>query len=134
MVSALRSRLRPWHALMVAVFLAGTAVSLWRAGEPLGPALVFGAVLRGLFGLVLFQFTVGNVWAYAVEYYNAGGRWTDLPFVLPFAVAGLAAAAALLVASDLALAAWAGFWTFVVVAGVVAVAAWFAVGYRDAPA
>lgn len=134
MVPVLRSRLRPWHALMVAVFLAGTAVSLWRFDEPLGPLLAFRAVLQGLFGLVVFQFTVGNLWAYAVEYHNAGGEWTDLPFVAPFAIAVLAVVATVLATGDLAAAAWGGFWTFAVVAGLVAVAVWVAVGYRDAPA
>jgi hypothetical protein len=93
---------------MLAVFLAGTAWGL--RGRPLEPLPVLTAVVGGLFGLVVFQFTVGNLWAYAVEYHNAGGSWTDPPFV----------------------AAWAAFWTFAVAAGVVAVVVNAAAGYREA--
>jgi hypothetical protein len=119
---------------MAGVFLLGTAASLWRADGTSGPLLVLGAVLQGLFGLVIFQFTVGNVWAYAVEYVNAGGQWTDLPFVAPFAVAGLAAVATHRLTTNLGVAVWAAFWTFAVVAGLVASVVWVAVGYRDSAA
>jgi hypothetical protein len=127
---ALRDRLRPWYALMLVVFLAGTAVSLLRADAPTGGVL-FRAVLGGLFGLVLFQFTVGNVWGYAVEYYNAGGSWTDLPFLAPFVVAGVAGVGVAIRFDSLGAGAWAAFWVFVLVAAVVAVGAWFVTGYRE---
>jgi hypothetical protein len=115
---------------MLAVFLAGTAWSL--RGRPLKPLPVLTAVIGGLFGLVVFQFTVGNLWAYAVEYHNAGGSWTDPPFVAPFAVAVVAGAATYVFLADAAAAAWAAFWTFAVAAGVVAVVVNAAAGYREA--
>jgi len=128
---ALRHRLRPWHALMLAVFLVGTAVSLLRADAPTGGA-VLRAVLAGLLGLVLFQFTVGNVWGYAVEYRNAGGSWTDLPFLTPFVAAGAAGVGVALRFDSAGVGAWAAFWVFVIVAAVVALGAWFVAGYREA--
>jgi hypothetical protein len=119
---------------MLAVFLVGAGTSLARQDlttAGLGPEAFFIPVINGLMALVVFQFTVGNVWGYAVEYYNAGGHWTDLPFVTPFAVAILAALAVVSTTGNWALAAWAAFWLFIVVAGVVAVAVSFAAGYRD---
>jgi len=127
---ALRDRLRPWHALMVAVFLIGTGVSLLRTGAVTSGALL-RAVLSGLFGLVLFQFTVGNVWGYAVEYHNAGGEWTDLPFLAPFVAAATAGVAVGVGTGSAAVGAWTAFWAFVVVAAVVALGAWFVAGYRE---
>ncbi len=127
---SLHDRLRPWHGVMLAVFLLGAGLSLVRNGA-LTTRTVSLALLSGLFGLVVFQFTVGNVWGYAVEYYNEGGQWTDLPFLVPFVAAGLAGAAVALRFESLAVGAWTAFWTFVVVAGLVAIAAWVAVGYRD---
>ncbi|AUV83965.1 hypothetical protein C2R22_11670 [Salinigranum rubrum] len=115
---------------MLAVFLLGAGLSLARNGA-LTTRTASLALLSGLFGLVVFQFTVGNVWGYAVEYYNAGGRWTDLPFLVPFVAAGLAGAVVALRFESLAAGAWTAFWTFVVVAGLVAITAWMAVGYRD---
>ncbi|SFR55070.1 hypothetical protein [Halogeometricum limi] len=130
--SRLQHRLRPWHAVMLAVFLAGAAFSL-RDGD-YAPFRVLAAVVAGLFTLVLFQFTVGNLWAYAVEYHNAGGSWTDAPFLAPFAAGGGAGAVTLFYTDSLGAAAWAAFWTFAVVAAVVAGAAWFLAGYRDSAA
>ncbi|WP_348607801.1 hypothetical protein [Halobaculum rarum] len=119
-----RDRLRPWHALMLAVFLAGTGLQLAGGAEP------FLAVLSGLFGLVVFQFTVGNVWASAVEYRNAGGAWSDAPFLAPFALAVLAAAAAYAATRSLAGAASAAFWAFVLALAATSVVVNLVVGYR----
>ncbi|SFG46714.1 hypothetical protein SAMN04488063_2143 [Halopelagius inordinatus] len=128
---ALRERLRPWHGLLVAVFLVGTAWSLSETADPFSlPAVVFG-VFYGLLWAVGFQFTVGILWAYAVEYHNAGGSWTDLPFVAPFAVALVAGVAVGVAFEDVGVGAWAAFWTFVVAAAAVAVAVWIRVGYRE---
>ncbi|WP_248897785.1 hypothetical protein [Haloplanus halobius] len=126
---ALRDRLRPWHALMLAVFVAGTIVSLLRA-DALTVATGFRAVLSGLLGLVVFQFTVGNIWGYAVEYRNAGGRWSDWPFLAPFIVAGVAGVAIGVYTGSVGAGAWAAFWVFVVVAALVAIGTWLVVGYR----
>jgi len=128
---ALRDRLRPWHGVMAAVFAVGTSISLLRAGTVTGGAAM-RAVLVGLFGLVLFQFTVGNVWGYAVEYVNAGGSWTDLPFLAPFVAAAVAGVAVGVRFDSVGVGAWAAFWVFVVVAALVAVGAWFVAGYREA--
>jgi hypothetical protein len=128
---ALRDRLRPWHALLLAVFAVGTAVALLRTGS-ITTRSVLRAVLSALFGLVVFQFTVGSVWGYAVEYHNTGGSWTDVPFLTPFAVACLAGVVVGIRSGSAGLAAWTGFWAFVVVAAVVAVGAWVAAGYRQA--
>lgn len=130
---ALRDRLRPWHALMVVVFLVGTAVVLLRV-ERLTTRSVLGAVLSGLFGLFVFQLTLGSVWGYAVEYHNAGGEWTDLPFLTPFVVAGLAGVVVGVSSGSVGVAAWTAFWAFVVVAALVAVVAWIVAGYRGAEA
>ena len=76
----LRDRLRPFHGLVALVFLLGTGASLWRrTGDPtaVGPFVVLLAVTEGLLALVLFRFTVGTVWAYVVEYLNAGGSAGD---------------------------------------------------------
>ena len=127
----LHDHLRPWHALMVLVLLAGAGVSLARADARTLGALL-RALLSGLFGLVLFQFTVGNVWGYAVEYYNAGGEWSDLPFLTPFVVAGVAGIAVAIRTESAGLGAWVAFWAFVIVAAVVALGAWFVAGYREA--
>jgi hypothetical protein len=116
---------------MTVVFLAATA---WSLRGPPTPTNVLMAVVGGLTGLLVFQFTVGNVWAYAVEYRNSGGRWTDLPFVAPFAVAAAGAGGTYLWTSSVAAAGWAAFWTFAVAAAVVALVAWLSVGYREASA
>jgi len=126
---ALRDRLRPWHALMVVVLLAGIGVSLSRADAVTGATAV-RALVSGLFGLVIFQFTVGNVWGYAVEYRNAGGSWTDRPFLAPFVTAGLAGVAAGVWTGSPGAGAWVAFWVFVLVAAAVAVGTWMLVGYR----
>ncbi|ADQ66536.1 hypothetical protein C499_02227 [Halogeometricum borinquense DSM 11551] len=118
---------------MLAVFLAGFALSL--QDTPLGRDSAFVAVISGLAAVVAFQFTVGNIWGYAVEYYNAGGSWTDLPFLTPF-VAAIAVGAVTYFRIDpvLGAAAWAAFWTFIVVAGIVAVVTQFSAGYRESTA
>ncbi|MFC6824457.1 hypothetical protein [Halopelagius fulvigenes] len=129
----LRDRLRPWHALMLAVFLVGTAWTL-RDVTPLSLSAVLVASFHGLLWLLGFQVTVGMLWAYAVEYYNAGGKWTDLPFVLPFGVALVVGVAVGVVFESGGGAVGAAFWTFVVVAGLVAVVVWVRVGYRESVA
>lgn len=131
---AFRERLRPWHGLLVVVFLVGAAWSLSETADPFSlPAVVF-SVVAGLVWAVVFQFTVGLPWAYAVEYRKAGGSWTDPPFVAPFAVALVAGVAVGVGAEDIGSGAWAAFWTFVVTAAVVAVVVWFALGYRESAA
>ncbi|WP_277555119.1 hypothetical protein [Halobaculum limi] len=119
------AQLRPWHALMLAVFLAGTALQLTRGLDPLS------AALSGLFGLVIFQFTVGNVWAAAVEYRNAGGRWRDLPFLVPIGLAAFAATTLYAVSENVAVAASAAFWVFVGATAVTAVVVNLVVGYHQ---
>jgi hypothetical protein len=130
MTMALRDRLRPWHGVMLVVFAVGTSISLLRAGTATVETTL-RAVLAGLLGLVVFQFTVGNVWGYAVEYHNAGGEWTDPPFLAPFVAAGVAGGGVAVRTGSAGLGAWVAFWAFVVVAAVVALGAWFVAGYRE---
>jgi hypothetical protein len=130
---ALRDRLRPWHGVMLVVFVAGTGVALLRIGTVTSDSAL-RAVLAGLFGLVIFQFTIGNVWGYAVEYHNAGGSWTDVPFLTPFVAAGVAGVAAGVYTGSVGVGLWVAFWAFVIVAAGVAVAAWVVAGYREAGA
>ena len=133
-------RLRPWYLLDVLAFLFGASSTLWRAADGFGelavltPLAAVTAGASGLFAVVVLRFTVGNLWAYAVEYANAGGQWTDLPFLVPVGsgLAGLLLTYA--TTSNLGAAAWAGFWAFVVAAGVVAAAVSLAVGYSEASA
>ncbi|QCC47071.1 hypothetical protein [Halobellus limi] len=134
----LHDRLRPWYFLDVAAFLLGAVGSLRRAlsgfGEltSLTPFEAVTAVASGLFAVVVLRFTVGNLWGYAVEYANAGGQWSNLPFLVPVG-GGLAAVAVTYAATtSLGAAAWAGFWAFAVAAGVVAVAVSLAAGYSEA--
>ena len=115
---------------MLVTFLVGTAVSLARA-DAVTQAAAFRAVLFGLLAVVVFQFTVGNVWGYAVEYANAGGSWTDAPFLAPFAVAAGAIVTVFLAVGRPFSALWTGFWAFVLTAAVVAVVVRFYAGYRD---
>jgi hypothetical protein len=134
--SAVRDRFRPWYVLDVAAFLFGFGGSLERsAGAAVLPSLepfdVVVATVVGLFVVVIFRLTVGNLWAYAVEYANAGGQWTDLPFLVPIGGGVTAAAVTYAATADLGAAAWAGFWTFAVVAGIVAIAISFAAGYHN---
>jgi hypothetical protein len=136
---SLRGRLRPWHGLLLVTFLAGVGFSLARRGSPGGVALpdLLAAVLVGLFAVIVLQFTVGNVWGYAVEYANAGGSWTDAPFLAPFVVAALVLVAVLLVNPGattgpvVAAALWSAFWGFVVAAAMVAIAVRFLSGYQE---
>jgi hypothetical protein len=116
---------------MLVVLVAGTGVSLWRT-DALTAVTAVRALVAGLFGLVLFQFTVGNVWGYAVEYHNAGGSWTDPPFLAPFVLAGVGGGVAAVVEGSVAVGAWVAFWLFVVAAAAVTAGAWLVVGYRDA--
>lgn len=131
---ALRERLRPWHGLMFAAFLAGTARTLSNVTDPLSPSVVVLAAFNGLLWVLGFQVTVGMLWAYAVEYYNAGGNWTDLPFVLPLVVALVVGVAVGVTFESVGGAVWAAFWTFVVAAGLTAVVVWIRVGYRESAA
>ena len=116
---------------MLAVFLVGFAASVWRDDPGSGPELLV-PVLNGLFAVVVFQFTVGTVRAYAVEYRNAGGQWRDLPFLAPVVAAALSGVAVLAATNSPGTAAWSAFWAFVVVAAVTAVVVRVVVGYRDA--
>lgn len=128
---ALHDRLRPWHALLLAVFLLSAGTALLRDGA-VTVATALGAILYALFVVVLFQFTVGNARAYAVEYRNAGGRWSDLPFLAPVLVGVLFGVTVLVTIHSLGAAVWSAFWGFVVVAAVTAVAVWLLVGYHEA--
>lgn len=134
---SLRDRLRPWYGLLALTFLVGFGFSLAEV-EQIAVNNAMFAVISGLVAVVVLQFTVGNVWAYAVEYANAGGSWTDTPFVLPFVVAGLVAVTVLLVtagpttAAVLWAALWSGFWGFVATAAVVALTVRVYTGYREA--
>jgi hypothetical protein len=141
----LRGRFRPWYLLDVAAFLFGAGGSLERtlAGEltrspaaigAITPFDVVVAVASGLLAVVVLRFTLGNVWAYAVEYANAGGRWSDLAFLLPVCGGVVALAVTYATTSNLWAAAWAGFWIFAGLAAVVAVAASVAAGYADVSA
>ncbi|WP_396612112.1 hypothetical protein ACH9L7_02170 [Haloferax sp. S1W] len=125
----LRNWFRPWHAVVFAVFAAGTAWSL--RGKPLELSTVLIAVAGGLFGAVVFQFTVGSVWAYIVEYANAGGKWTDGPFLVPFGIGLTTGAVTYVYEASVGAAAWAGFWAFVVSAAALAIIAQFYAGYRE---
>ncbi|AEN05676.1 hypothetical protein [Halolamina sp.] len=124
---------------MLLAFLLGAGVQFAWRGSPSGLALpdLLTALLAGLFAVVLLQFLVGNVWGYAVEYTNAGGSWTDGPFLVPFVVGLLVAVAVLLVNPGMttgpvvAAVLWSGFWAFVLAAVVVAVVVRFYVGYND---
>jgi hypothetical protein len=138
--SAIRDRFRPWHLLDVGAFLLGAGGSIRRTVSgfdefaSLTAFAAVTAVVSGLFAVVVLRFTLGNLWGYAVEYVNAGGQWTDLPFLVPVG-GGLAAVAVTYAATtSLGAAAWAGFWTFAVAAGVVAVAVSLAAGYSEASA
>ncbi|MGQ4557074.1 hypothetical protein [Halobellus sp. GM3] len=132
-----RDRFRPWYLLDVAAFLVGAVGSLRRAASGLEEQAATTthtsvvAVAAGLLAVVVLRFTVGNLWGYAVEYVNAGGQWSDLPFLLPVGSGLAAAALAYAVTSNFGAAAWGGFWAFVVAAGVVAIAVSFAAGYRE---
>ena len=145
--SALADRLRPWYLLDAAAFLVGVVGSIQRASPGVdgltdlsliaitGISLLAAvtAVVSGLFAVIIFRVTVGNLWGYAVEYANAGGQWSDLPFLAPVGGGLVAVTATYAVTGRLGAAAWAGFWAFVVVAGVVAAVS-FAAGYRDSSA
>ncbi|ELZ78438.1 hypothetical protein C455_12163 [Haloferax larsenii JCM 13917] len=128
----LREWFRPWYALVFAVFVAGTAWSL--RGQPLGLSSILIAVTGGLLGAVVFQFTVGSVWAYIVEYANAGGRWTDGPFLAPFTIGIATGAVTYVYDASVGAAAWAAFWSFAVSAAALAVIAQFYAGYRESSA
>jgi hypothetical protein len=127
---ALRDRLRPWHALMIVVLLAGAGVYLMRV-DTITRRTALRALVSGLLGVVLFQFTVGNVWGYAVEYRNVGGSWTDLPFLAPFVVAGITGVASGVWTGSPGAGAWVAFGVFVVCAAVTALGTWVLVGYRE---
>lgn len=135
--STLRERFRPWYLLDIAAFLLGALGTLWRTvsgfggSEPLNPFLGVIAVVSGLFAVVVLRFTLGNLWGYAVEYANAGGQWTDTPFLVTLGGGLGAVVLTYAFTSSLGAAAWAGFWSFAVVAGVVSVAVSFAAGYEE---
>lgn len=120
---------------MVGVFILGAGNHLSRADAlTLGP--VATAILHGLFGVVVFQFTVGSVWASAVEYRNAGGRWTDLAFLAPFGVTLAVVVAYFLTVVDptlggVAAALWVGVFVFAGALAVTSLAVRVALGYRD---
>ncbi|WP_336025021.1 hypothetical protein [Halobellus salinisoli] len=138
--SALRDRFRPWYLLDIAAFLFGAVGSIQRSVSGFGdlpsltPFAAVSAIIAGLLAVVVLRFTVGNLWGYAVEYANAGGQWSDLPFLVPVGGGVAAVVLTYAVTTSLGAAAWAGFWTFAVVAGAVAIAVSFAAGYRESSA
>ena len=132
-----RDRLRPWYLLDVLAFLFGAAslsdvqpAAILRGVTPDTLVLV-EAVVSGLLGVVVLRFTLGNAWAYAVEYVDAGGSWTDGPLWAPAAAGAVAGVASYAATSNLGAAVWTGFWTFAFVAGAAAVAVSFVTGYRQ---
>lgn len=134
--SALSDRFRPWYLVDTAAFLFGAGESIRRASPAvdgltdLSLIASVAGVVSGLLAVFVVRFTLGNLWGYAVEYANAGGQWSDLPFLVPVGGGFVAVAATYAVTESLAAAAWAGFWMFVIVAGAVAVAVSFAAGYQ----
>lgn len=128
---------------MLVVFCVGAAGSVTQTNldstAGFGPEAIFLPTLSGLLAVVVFQFTVGNVWGYAVEYRNAGGRWSDWAFLAPVLLTALAGAAVAAVrlgddatlSSALVAGGWAAFWVFVACAAVLYVATWLRVGYRE---
>lgn len=149
-VPSIDDHIRPWHGLMFAAFClgAGLAARDLDTTAGLGPEAVFLPAMQGLLAVVVFQFTVGNVWSYAVEYRNQGGDWTDHTLLAPFVLAGfggLAAVAAALtgpgflatgfrdtVVAVLGTFLTGAFWTFVLAVVVVNLAAQVLAGYTNA--
>jgi hypothetical protein len=129
---SLRSRLRPFHALLVAVVVCGTAASLWRVRPAFGPVVVLVAVAEGLLGAVVVQFTVGAVWDYLRAYREAGGSLVDAPVAAPAAAGAGTAVGVYATTGRPGSAAWTAFWAFVVVAAVLALAVQVRVGYERA--
>lgn len=146
--STLSERIRPWHLLDAAAFLFGAVGSIQRASPAVdeladisltaitGISLFTAvtAVASGLFAVVVLRVTVGALWGYTVEYANAGGEWSDPLFLVPVGGGLVAVVATYAVTGSLGAAAWAGFWTFALAAGAVAVAVSFAAGYRESTA
>ena len=133
-----RDRFRPWYLLDVIAFLFGAAATpgvspgVILRGDARPDALVLvTAVVSGLLGVVVLRFTLGNAWAYAVEYINAGGSWTDGPLWAPAAAGMGAAVASYAATTNVGAAVWTGFWTFAFAAAVAAVVVSFAAGYRQ---
>ncbi|WP_435184470.1 hypothetical protein [Halobellus sp. EA9] len=135
--SILPDEFRPWYLLDAAAFVLGVGTWLRRSTRStadllaLDPLALAVSGVSGLFAVFVLRVTLGNVWGYAAEYANAGGQWSDLPFL---ATIGSGAAAAVLTygaTTSLGAAAWAAFWTFVV-AALVGVALQFAAGYGAA--
>lgn len=129
-----RARLTRRHAALLVVFLAGAGFSLVReAVIDLGS--VIGALLLGVMAVFLFHVVIG-LWEFTQEYRRAGGKWTDMAFLVPVAV-GLTVAAGVVVDSrpfellDLWTGFWAGFWAFVFAAGAAAVVVWMRLGFRE---
>ena len=147
---SLPDRLRPWHGLLTAVFcfVAGAAVRDLDTTAGLGPEAIYVPVAQGLFAVLVFQFTVGSVWGYVVEYRKHGGGWTDNTLLASVALAVLAGLAGTavwltgpggrttdpqaLAVSALGSFLWASFWGFVLSVVVVNLAAQLMKGYSDA--
>ncbi|ADQ66535.1 hypothetical protein C499_02222 [Halogeometricum borinquense DSM 11551] len=128
----LRNGLHSWNTVVFAVFLAGTAISLH--GRPLELLPVLKSIASGVLGAILFQFTVGNVWGYAVEYRNTGGSVTDRRFLAPFVVAIAAGAVTYAYNATLDAAVWTAFWAFTIMMVLLALGIRFADGYREGAA
>ena len=132
-----RDRIHPWYLLDALAFLFGAAATPGVSprilrGDTRPDALVLvTAVVSGLLGVVVLRVTLGNAWAYAVEYVDAGGAWTDGPLWAPAAAGVVAAVASYAATAGLGVAVWTGFWTFAFAAAVAAVVVQFAAGYRQ---
>ncbi|KPN29521.1 hypothetical protein SY89_00234 [Halolamina pelagica] len=136
-------RVEPWHALLVAAFLVGTAGSLV-GGNVAGIAVVdvLTAALTGLlwaFAVYVFVATFRN---YVNSYGETDGSLWNPRFLAPF-VAGTLTAVAIVVwepverASTGALIAdglMVGFWAFVLVMALILTGSYVVAGYREGSA
>ncbi|MFB6252520.1 MAG: hypothetical protein ABEI27_12705 [Halobellus sp.] len=131
---------RLWYLLDVAAFVVGVWTWFRQSSDSvadllsLDPLLIALATVSGLLAVFILRVTVGNLWGYAVEYANAGGEWTDLPFLATFGIGAAGAIVAYVATSSLGTAAWAGFWTFAFGAVGVGIVVHLATGYREASA
>ncbi|SDX85825.1 hypothetical protein [Halobellus clavatus] len=131
---------RLWYLLDVAAFVVGVWTWLQQSSTPaadllaLDPFVVSVATVSGLLAVFILRVTVGNLWGYAVEYANAGGEWTDLPFLATLGIGVAAGIATYVVTASLGAAAWTAFWAFVFGAIGVGVVVHLAAGYRESSA
>ena len=137
----LRDRVEPWHALLIVAFLVGAGGSvLGNTAAGVGVMIVLTAVLSGLLWAFTVYVFVGTFRNYVTSYAETGGSLWDPRFLAPFAVGGVAAAAALGWQLTDAEFAWpmvtdaltVGFWAFVLSMIVMLTASYVVAGYREA--